>query len=782
MKKLYSLLLIMAGLSGSFPATSQVLLQEHVIMNDFYGATCISSADFNGDGFVDFVVTGNSGDIIGWFENDGNQNFTEHTVATGFTQAKGIVAAKIDANDSWDFVATSKTPGKFSWFANDGSGNFTEHVITDSTWTSADFVDAADIDRDGDRDLILVACDNNKIAWAENDGTGAFTIRMLKENWIKANWGTAADLDQDGDIDIIATAKAGQIIWFKNDGQQNFSQDTLYDHLDGANSVRVADLDGDGDLDLAGTACGNSDQVAWYENDGNFHFTMHLLRNNYNGSRACELCDLDKDGDMDFLSIAWQGSQISLWENDGKGHFTEQIICNTAYDMIRIHVVDLDLDNDPDILGACYGDQEIRWWENIFTFTKPDFTADSLSGHHVLQVNFHNLTVSRPGIHTWRWDFDNDGITDSQEQHPVWVYNKPGSYTVKLVAISDSLTDSIVKQDYIRVFDRESSLEFNGSSGSMMCTQGSIPDITGSFTLETWIKPTKFGINSSGKIFDKTVISLFTYLSGALVPPDSCLTLIMVHASGIVSVVATPSGSVRLDEWQHIAVSYNDSSSTVKIYINAEEQPLETVTPPDGPLSGNGVKPIVIGNARNGNQGFQGCIDEVRLWEGARTREEIEELMGYDLPPDQKGMYGYWKMNEGAGDTAFDRSENGQKGILKNTRWAQGVHLIPLSIDEKWHGQESGFLKVGIYPNPVHSAARIEVESHETGICSAAIFNSAGVMIRQFPDFLCPAGEKYPFIWNGKDDQNEPARPGLYLLKISLNNQTVTKKLVFLNF
>jgi len=82
MKKLYSLLLIMAGLSGSFPATSQVLLQEHVIMNDFYGATCISSADFNGDGFVDFVVTGNSGDIIGWFENDGNQNFTEHTVAT----------------------------------------------------------------------------------------------------------------------------------------------------------------------------------------------------------------------------------------------------------------------------------------------------------------------------------------------------------------------------------------------------------------------------------------------------------------------------------------------------------------------------------------------------------------------------------------------------------------------------------------------------------------------------------------------------------------------------
>ena len=42
----------------------------------------------------------------------------------------------------------------------------------------------------------------------------------------------------------------------------------------------------------------------------------------------------------------------------------------------------------------------------------------------------------------WNWDFDNDGISDSTEQSPVYVYRTQGNYTVNLKASNGLNTDS----------------------------------------------------------------------------------------------------------------------------------------------------------------------------------------------------------------------------------------------------------------------------------------------------------------------------------------------------
>lgn len=744
---------------------SQSLFEEHILLEDFQGATCIATADFDADGDVDFVATANDGHKVSWFANDGRQHFTEHVIVSGYTKAKTVLAAKIDNNESYDIVASAKTLGRFSWFANDGSGNFTEHIITDSSWTSADFACSADIDGDGDNDLILVACDNHKIAWAENDGAGNFTIRMLKENWNKANWATGYDLDNDQDMDILATAKAGQLIWFRNDGLENFTELVLVDSLAGLNSVQVADLDGDGDPDLVATACDVSDQVAWYENDGSFHFTEHLLKDHNNGARAAKIADPDGDGDTDILSIAWESGFVHLWENNGTGSFTERVVSADAYDMIQVHPADLDSDGDLDILGACYGSHEIRWWENIRPFMVPDFTADSLSGHGSLHITFKDLSFANPPATSWSWDFDSDGTTDSHEQNPQWFVDTPGEYTVTLIVSSDSLTDTIVKKRYIRVFDGESSLEFNGSDSRVRCNNDSTVSLTGCFTVEAWVKPAGYGESEVGRIFDKMMISQYACASGSGVPEDSCYVLMMFHTSGVISKVCTPGNSVRMNTWQHLAFSYNDTTNEVRLYIDGSEQPVSVGTPPNGPVLGNGNREIVIGNIRNGAQGFQGCIDELRLWNCIRTPDEISDWKQKNLPAEQAGLAGYWKMNEGMGDTAADRSGCMHHGPLNGAKWAQGVDMTPIGINDPSSKGGSPEKPLSVSPNPANGNFTITCLAQTGPVC---LTDSRGRVLSRFS---IEKGES-------REIDASPYPNGIYFLYSTSLGNTILEKIV----
>jgi len=61
-------------------------------------------------------------------------------------------------------------------------------------------------------------------------------------------------------------------------------------------------------------------------------------------------------------------------------------------------------------------------------------------------VHFTDLSN---GAETWEWDFDNDGLTDSYEQHPVWIYEDTGYYSIKLEIQSFLVDDYAIRYDYI---------------------------------------------------------------------------------------------------------------------------------------------------------------------------------------------------------------------------------------------------------------------------------------------------------------------------------------------
>ncbi|MCW7077639.1 MAG: PKD domain-containing protein [Canidatus Methanoxibalbensis ujae] len=86
------------------------------------------------------------------------------------------------------------------------------------------------------------------------------------------------------------------------------------------------------------------------------------------------------------------------------------------------------------------------------TEPKANFTTNQTSGSAPLTVHFNDLSQSYDGIIAWEWDFDGDGIVDSNEQNPIYTYDEAGTYKVSLtVHEADGDSDTETKEDYITV-------------------------------------------------------------------------------------------------------------------------------------------------------------------------------------------------------------------------------------------------------------------------------------------------------------------------------------------
>lgn len=78
--------------------------------------------------------------------------------------------------------------------------------------------------------------------------------------------------------------------------------------------------------------------------------------------------------------------------------------------------------------------------------------------------------------------------------------------------------------------------------------------------------------------------------------------------------------------------------------------------------------------SRYSNAGYR----DIRLWNKARTHQEIITNMNQDVTENENGLVGYWKVNEGSGNTVADLV-NGNDGVIVNGSW-RGIQN---QIDDK---------------------------------------------------------------------------------------------------
>ncbi|OGO00443.1 MAG: hypothetical protein A2Y59_06265 [Chloroflexi bacterium RBG_13_52_14] len=78
-----------------------------------------------------------------------------------------------------------------------------------------------------------------------------------------------------------------------------------------------------------------------------------------------------------------------------------------------------------------------------------DFIAEPTSGVGTTIVQFTDMSTVE--VSSWAWDFQSDGIVDSNEQNPSHVYAQNGVYSVTLTITTPTCDDTITKYDYISI-------------------------------------------------------------------------------------------------------------------------------------------------------------------------------------------------------------------------------------------------------------------------------------------------------------------------------------------
>lgn len=95
----------------------------------------------------------------------------------------------------------------------------------------------------------------------------------------------------------------------------------------------------------------------------------------------------------------------------------------------------------------------------FFDFTLPEgyvlsnFIVDTINGGAPFEVHFTEISKSDPlyPVTSWQWDFENDGIIDSEEQHPSFTYTEGGLYDVRLIASNDIGSNTYIQEELIEV-------------------------------------------------------------------------------------------------------------------------------------------------------------------------------------------------------------------------------------------------------------------------------------------------------------------------------------------
>jgi hypothetical protein len=202
-------------------------------------------------------------------------------------------------------------------------------------------------------------------------------------------------------------------------------------------------------------------------------------------------------------------------------------------------------------------------------------------------------------------------------------------------------------------------LQFDGSPQSTITPDADGLDLTTTWTIEMWIKPsnvTAWLQHLVSKWGCCDIASWHLAITNEF-GMDRLLQLGTRDNYDGPNTFAYSTTSLQNNVWQHVAAVFDNGEA--RLYINGELDAVQPgmVTPQIGPT------PVSLArqNSPDGYKGkpYYGLMDEVRIWNVARTARQIQRSMNKEISPKSKGLVAYWRMDEGTGDTAFDLTGDG---------------------------------------------------------------------------------------------------------------------------
>ena len=195
-----------------------------------------------------------------------------------------------------------------------------------------------------------------------------------------------------------------------------------------------------------------------------------------------------------------------------------------------------------------------------------------------------------------------------------------------------------------------------------------INNISEQVTISAWIKPTDFPNTCTTVLFkgDKRTPNLSHRQFALWLFDEGCVYFDASPDGLFIRWTASASETITKNEWYHVAGTIDARNNTMKLYLNGSE-----VRRHNFKLQNNLSKttlPLRIGCSHEEeiaeHASFAGLIDEVRIWNIARTENEIRSDMNKQLNGDEVGLVGYWQFDEETEGRVFDSSPNKNDGKL----------------------------------------------------------------------------------------------------------------------
>ncbi|NEQ69738.1 MAG: hypothetical protein F6K21_30455, partial [Symploca sp. SIO2D2] len=122
-------------------------------------------------------------------------------------------------------------------------------------------------------------------------------------------------------------------------------------------------------------------------------------------------------------------------------------------------------------------------------------------------------------------------------------------------------------------------------------------------------------------------------------------------------------GQYTGSDWHHWSCVYNHERQQQIIYCDGELEACRQ------PANYQGTGNFYIGALKGTERFFEGQLADLRIWQGVRTPQEIQDAMNSRLTGNESGLLAYWPLDEGKGTTITDKTGNGNDGKITGAVW-----------------------------------------------------------------------------------------------------------------
>ncbi|MGJ9381815.1 phage tail spike protein [Salipaludibacillus sp. CF4.18] len=294
-----------------------------------------------------------------------------------------------------------------------------------------------------------------------------------------------------------------------------------------------------------------------------------------------------------------------------------------------------------------------------FAYNKTtDIESDIASDYTWSKIEGPQGTVGDDGITYYTWlkyaDTPTSGMSDDPtgKEYMGVAYNKTTS--TESTTYGDYVW-SLIKGDKGESGEIFTHLEFEEVGDYVDYPSSTSPST--SITMEAWVRLDLHSSNAVRFIGGRGNTSGKGYWLG--VKSDGTVTFALQHqlSSNI---------TINLGEWIHVAGAWD--GTTQRVYINGEFR--GDISTSILSIDYTDIGTLKVGNIEglSSTRCWDGGISDVRVWDVARTQEEIQSNMNTELVGTETGLVGYWKLDDGAGDVVKD-SVGTNNGNIIGASW-----------------------------------------------------------------------------------------------------------------